>query len=228
MSMSNEQIFDRLKQLGCNSPTINENNRMHGLALIYNSELELNSDVDDMVSDDQDMEQKLLCKEQRLVSPNTTCQVNWNDYMEMTKQDIQYGLRYAITQWEGEQDEVRVQFKRMRLSEDPQNDERVLQTQFVLDDIVQQICFTENKYIDYGEIDDYELAALSEKYEKEYYGYLSDNELILAMNRLFPEEEPMSPNLSTNSTETTSIMESPSSTEDMELQKSIEDNDEFN
>ncbi|CAF5219371.1 unnamed protein product, partial [Rotaria magnacalcarata] len=65
MSMSNEQIFDRLKQLGCNSPTINENNRMHGLALIYNSELELNSDVDDMVSDDQDMEQKLLCKEQR-------------------------------------------------------------------------------------------------------------------------------------------------------------------
>ncbi|CAF2070785.1 unnamed protein product, partial [Rotaria magnacalcarata] len=205
---------------------------------------ELNSDVDDMVSDDQDMEQKLLCKEQRLVSPKTTCQVNWNDYMEMTKQvillhlilyityssfkDIQYGLRYAITQWEGEQDEVRVQFKRMRLSEDPQNDERVLQTQFVLDDIVQQICFTENKYIDYGEIDDYELAALSEKYEKEYYGYLSDNELILAMDRLFPEEEPMSPYLSTNSTETTSIIESPSSTEDMELQKSIEDNHEFN
>ncbi|CAF2134503.1 unnamed protein product [Rotaria magnacalcarata] len=116
----------------------------------------------------------------------------------------------------------------MHLSEDPQNDERVLQTQFVLDDIVQQICFTENKYIDYGEIDDYELAALSEKYEKEYYGYLSDNELILAMNRLFPEEEPISPNLSTNSTETTSIMESTSSTECMERQKSIEDNDEFN
>ncbi|CAF5225388.1 unnamed protein product, partial [Rotaria magnacalcarata] len=116
----------------------------------------------------------------------------------------------------------------MRLSEDPQNDERVLQTQFVLDDIVQQICFTENKYIDYGEIDEYELAALSEKYEKEYYGYLSHNELILAMDRLFPAEEPMSPSLSTNSTETTSIIESPSSTEDMELQKSIEDNHEFN
>ncbi|CAF3442820.1 unnamed protein product [Rotaria socialis] len=65
MSMSNEQIFDRLKQLGCNPPTINENNRMYGLAMIYNFELELNSDIDDMVSDDQDMEQKLLCKEQQ-------------------------------------------------------------------------------------------------------------------------------------------------------------------
>ncbi|CAF4273337.1 unnamed protein product [Rotaria socialis] len=76
MSMSNEQIFDRLKQLGCNPPTINENNRMYGLAMIYNFELELNSDVDDMVFDDQDMEQKLLCKEQQLVSPKTIYQVN--------------------------------------------------------------------------------------------------------------------------------------------------------
>ncbi|CAM4896935.1 unnamed protein product [Rotaria socialis] len=96
MSMSNEQIFDRLKQLGCNPPTINENNRMYGLAMIYNFELELNSDVDDMVFDDQDMEQKLLCKEQQLVSPKTIYQKNNEDLERYRDPDGKENFRDTI------------------------------------------------------------------------------------------------------------------------------------
>ena len=35
------------------------------------------------------------------------------------------------------------------------------------------------------ELDDHELAAFSEIFEKEYYGYIADAELVLAMDRLF-------------------------------------------
>ena len=53
MSISNNDIFQRLRQLGLNPPTINDNNKMFGLALIYNAEME--QDIqDDQVASDHD------------------------------------------------------------------------------------------------------------------------------------------------------------------------------
>ncbi|CAF4943129.1 unnamed protein product, partial [Rotaria sp. Silwood1] len=130
MSMSNEQIFDRLQELGLNPPAINENNRMYGLAL-----------------------------------------------------DIESGLRYAITQWEGEQNDVIVEFKRMRLSDNPDEDERILEIQLIIECILDYVCKTQCKSNNHDEIDDKELARLSDIFEKEYYGYVTDTELVQAMDR---------------------------------------------
>jgi hypothetical protein len=59
--------------------------------------------------------------------------------------DIQSGLRYAITQWEGEENDVVVEFKRMRLSQNPHEDERTLQIELVMEYILDQICMIEYK-----------------------------------------------------------------------------------
>lgn len=47
MSISNNEIFQRLQQLGLNPPTINNRNRMFGLALIYNAEMEEDKQEED-------------------------------------------------------------------------------------------------------------------------------------------------------------------------------------
>ncbi len=59
--------------------------------------------------------------------------------------DIHSGLRYAITQWEGEENDVVVEFKRMRLSHNPHDDERTLQIELVMENILDQICRIEYK-----------------------------------------------------------------------------------
>ncbi len=58
MSISNNQIFERLQELGWNPPTINENNRMYGLALIYNAEIEQSMDEDEIGTDDHQMKEQ--------------------------------------------------------------------------------------------------------------------------------------------------------------------------
>ncbi|CAF1185451.1 unnamed protein product, partial [Rotaria magnacalcarata] len=95
--------------------------------------------------------------------------------------DAESGIRYAITQWEGQQDEILNEFKRMCLSDHLGNDERLLEIHLIARDIVNQVCAEESSY----ELDDHELAALSAIFEKEYYGYIADAELVLAMDRLF-------------------------------------------
>lgn len=65
MSMSNEQIFDRLQQLGCDPPPINENNRMYALAMIYNSELEMNIDQYESPLEEEIGEYSTINKNQR-------------------------------------------------------------------------------------------------------------------------------------------------------------------
>ena len=51
MSISNNEIFQRLQQLGLNPPTINNHNRMFGLALIYNAEMEEDKQDEEVASD---------------------------------------------------------------------------------------------------------------------------------------------------------------------------------
>lgn len=60
--------------------------------------------------------------------------------------NVQSGVRYAITQWEGHHNEILIEFKRMRLSEDPDTDERILQTQLVIEKLINKVCFQESKY----------------------------------------------------------------------------------
>ncbi len=60
-------------------------------------------------------------------------------------QDTESGLRYAITQWEGEQNEVIIQFKRMRLSHNPDDDERTLQIQMIIENILDKITGIEHE-----------------------------------------------------------------------------------
>lgn len=54
-------------------------------------------------------------------------------------QDHQSGLRYAVTRWEGQHNEVLAEFKRMRLSEDPYGDQRLLDTHATIQQIVHQV-----------------------------------------------------------------------------------------
>jgi hypothetical protein len=66
MSISNDEIFERLQELGWNPPTINDNNRMYGLALIYNAEIDQMVDAKVSPTDDHTTEgQDRLYKEQR-------------------------------------------------------------------------------------------------------------------------------------------------------------------
>lgn len=59
MSLSNEQIFDRLQELGWNPPPINESNRMYGMALIYNDELDKVDTVDNEQIDIDELEKEV-------------------------------------------------------------------------------------------------------------------------------------------------------------------------
>ncbi len=59
--------------------------------------------------------------------------------------NIESGLRYAITQWEGEQNDVVVEFKRMRLSHNPKDDERTLQIELIIENILDKIRLAEPK-----------------------------------------------------------------------------------
>lgn len=110
-------------------------------------------------------------------------------------------MRYAVTQWEGKQDEVMVEFKRMRLCENYDDNEMEAEIQTLLDHIVNQIYDQESistyifrifhitkmnsiNSLDSYEIDDHQLAALSVIFEREYYGYITDTELVEAMDRL--------------------------------------------
>lgn len=61
---------------------------------------------------------------------------------------MESGLRYAITQWEGEHNDIVVEFKRMRLSRTPTEDERILDTYFVLEHLVDQICAQQGTFND--------------------------------------------------------------------------------
>jgi broad-specificity NMP kinase len=81
MFISNNQIFERLKELGWNSPTINENNRIYGLALIYNTEIEQSMDQQAMGTDNQQMEEEdALHKEQRCKINLTLFIMQTNDF----------------------------------------------------------------------------------------------------------------------------------------------------
>ncbi|CAF2921234.1 unnamed protein product [Rotaria sp. Silwood2] len=187
---------------------------MYGLALVYNAEIENWMDEEQMGSDDHKVEEDFFYKAQRLISPKSVYQLNWNYYLQNTKQDIQSGLRYAITQWEGEQNDVLVEFKRMRLSGTPDEDERILQIQLVIESILEYVCKTQYKFNDYDEIDDKELARLSEIFEREYYGYVTDTELVQAMDRLLnifdattPQENITDLHIASETIESTSTVE---------------------
>ena len=66
-----------------------------------------------------------------------------NHYAASLK-DIESGLRYAITRWEGEHHhDILIEFKRMRLSHNPDEDERMLEIQLILENIIDQICSTQ-------------------------------------------------------------------------------------
>ena len=68
-----------------------------------------------------------------------------NSYAALLK-DIESGLRYAITRWEGEQHrDVIVEFKRMRLSNNPDEDERMLEIQLILENMIDRICWTQSE-----------------------------------------------------------------------------------
>ncbi|CAF1292858.1 unnamed protein product [Adineta ricciae] len=181
--ISNTEIYERLQDLGLSPPMINEANRMYGLALIYNIEIDKSMDEDELQIDSQQVSGCSLHNDQRLVSPKSTFQLNWMDYTQNTKWDVQSGLRYAITQWEGEQNDIVVEFKRMRLSHTPTEDERILDTYFVLEHMIDQIC-EQRDIFHHDDIDDAELARLSEIFERQYYGYVTDTELVEAMDRL--------------------------------------------
>lgn len=94
-----------------------------------------------------------------VVSPKLVHHLNWNQYFQNTKQvmilpslnqyaaslkDIESGLRYAITRWEGEHHhDILIEFKRMRLSHNPDEDKRMLEIQLILENIIDQICSTQ-------------------------------------------------------------------------------------
>jgi hypothetical protein len=59
--------------------------------------------------------------------------------------DIESGLRYAITQWEGDQNDIVVEFKRMRLSHNPTEDERTLEIYLIIESIIDEVCAQEIK-----------------------------------------------------------------------------------
>jgi hypothetical protein len=59
--------------------------------------------------------------------------------------DIESGLRYAITQWEGDQNDIVAEFKRMRLSHNPADDERTLQIYLIIENIIDELCTQELK-----------------------------------------------------------------------------------
>ncbi len=81
MSISNNQIFERLKELGWNPPTINENNRIYGLALIYNTEIEQSMDQQTKGTDDHQMEEEdALHKYQRRKINLTLFIIQTNDF----------------------------------------------------------------------------------------------------------------------------------------------------
>ena len=123
-----------------------------------------------------------------------------NEYDVLFK-DLDSGRRYAVTQWEGEHNDILVEFKRMRLSENPDDDERMLHVQSVIDEILNCVCFETGNIVEIpylkestetvtvillanDDIDDVELARWGEIFERQYYGYVTDDELVEAMNRL--------------------------------------------
>lgn len=63
--MTNQEIFYRLQQLGYDPPPINDKNRMYGLAMIYNSELELNIDDNETLFEEEIMESNSIYKNSR-------------------------------------------------------------------------------------------------------------------------------------------------------------------
>ncbi|CAF4449887.1 unnamed protein product, partial [Rotaria magnacalcarata] len=65
MSMSNQELFNRLQQLGCNPPAINDKNRMFALALIYNLELEQGINQDESLMEPEIIEEKFAYNDQR-------------------------------------------------------------------------------------------------------------------------------------------------------------------
>ncbi|CAF3600940.1 unnamed protein product [Rotaria socialis] len=132
-------------------------------------------------------------------------------------------VRYAVTQWEGHQDEIVVQFKRMRLSDDPENDERLLEAQIIIEQLINKVCVEENTY----DIDDYELAALSEIFEREYYGYLTDTELVLAMNKLTVDINNYENNQQSNNIDAFPTNRSPTNLSNDNLQHDDDDADVY-
>ncbi|CAF1498631.1 unnamed protein product [Adineta steineri] len=113
--MSDSQISERLRDLGWNPPVINETNRMYGLAVIYNNQM------------DQSMGE---------------------DELQMDSQQILGHSLYNV----------------------------------------------ERHSVHSQDIEDAELARLSEIFEREYYGYVADTKLIEAMDSLLIISETNKPN----------------------------------
>lgn len=63
--ISNNEIFERLRDLGLNPPIINEANRMYGLALIYNNEIDKSVNEYELQIDSQQVLECSLNNDQR-------------------------------------------------------------------------------------------------------------------------------------------------------------------